>query len=105
MSERTFGSLFDEEPLQWGLRGDPFLWRKMRSHFSSVPMPLTTAEVEQSVGDAFAAFTGKPLSHPESFTIDEFAHGGMSSGGISPAFWRDEAIPLLRRRFREGQPC
>ena len=28
--KNTVSELFNEEPRQWGLRGDPFLWDEMR---------------------------------------------------------------------------
>jgi molybdenum cofactor cytidylyltransferase len=38
------------------------------------------------------------LSHPDSFYVERYGHGGMSSGLVSPEFWRDTAVPLLLAR-------
>lgn len=99
---RTIGQLFEQEPAQWGLRGDPFLWRKMRGHFSDVPLPSSAAQLEQRIAQAFLELSGQPLSRADHFYVGEFAHGGLSSGTISPAFWRDVALPLLISRHADA---
>jgi hypothetical protein len=95
---RTIAQLFEEEPLQWGLRGDAYLWMAMRTHFSVTPLPSLGSNLDEQIEQAFQMLTGHPLSTPSTFHVRKFAHGGMSSGGISPEFWRDEALPLLRNR-------
>lgn len=98
---KHLGSLFEHEPIQWGLRGDPYLWREMRSHFASAPLPESLAKLEEQIAEAFLTLTGQPITTPKVFKVDRFAHGGMSSGGISPDFWRDSALPLLKKRYEE----
>lgn len=99
---RTTGELFIEEPMPWGLRGDPYLWRAMAAHFANTPLPATAAALEDSITQAFERLTGKPLATPTHFFVETFAHGGMSSGGISPQFWRESALPLLLGRLAAG---
>jgi hypothetical protein len=96
---RTIGELFLEEPHQWGLRGDPHLWRAMREHFAAAPLPPTAAALSQALEAAFLQLTGHPLSATDRFFVERFAHGGMSSGHISPEFWRDTALPLIKSRY------
>lgn len=98
----TVAQLFEEEPLQWGLRGDPYLWQRMREHFAKTPLPAQVTELERQVTQAFLELTGRPLSTPEPFHMDELAHGGMSSGFVSPEFWREQGLPLLRGRHSGG---
>lgn len=31
--------------------------------------------------------------------IEQFAHGGMSSGGVDNLWWMEEGIPLLKSRL------
>ena len=31
--------------------------------------------------------------------IEQFAHGGMSSGGVDNLWWLEEGIPLLKSRL------
>lgn len=92
-------SLFEKEPSTWGLRGDPFLWSEMRVHFDKTPLPASTRELARLIEEAFATLTGHSIHETDSFFIERFSHGGMSSGHISPKFWRDNVIPLLCERF------
>jgi len=94
----TVGQLFEDEPTQWGLRGDPHLWRAMRAQLSSTPLPSLASDLVEQIEQAFQRLTGHPLSTSTTFHLREFSHGGMSSGAISPEFWREEALPLLRAR-------
>jgi hypothetical protein len=95
----TVGQLLDVEPVQWGLRGDPYLWRQMRTHFSSMPLPASVVELRGLLERAFESLTGHPLSGVDCFYVEGFAHGGQSSGLISPEFWREKALTLLLNRY------
>ncbi len=98
----TVASLFQDKPGQWGLRGDPYLWQEMADHFAHTPLPATAAELRALLETAFETLTGYPLSTDEKFFfIERFSHGGMSSGLVAPAFWRDKALPLLCGRLGE----
>ena len=94
-------TFFSEEPSQWGLRGDPYLWGEMRQHFAGVECPDSADELVALIERMFEELTGFPLTHQDFFRIEKYTHGGMSSGMISPEFWRETAIPLLRRRYNE----
>lgn len=96
------GDLFKSPPSPWwGLRGDPFLWKDLARVFRKVPTPRSEAILMSMLEGAFLALTGYTIEHTEDFFVERYAHGGMSSGGVSPEFWREKAIPLLRRRFLE----
>ncbi len=95
----SLSSLFEDEPQQWGLRGDPYLWRDMRDHFEEVSLPTSPVELEGVIRDMFFELTGHDLSSDQSIKVDKYSHGGMSSGGISSRFWRDSALPLLKERL------
>jgi hypothetical protein len=101
MVERKLSELFDEEPDTWGLRGDPNLWKAMRDHFSSTYLPESWGEVSVRVAEAFEQLTGNPLNTLGDFHLDQFASGGMSSGYISPQWWRDDALPFLQRALAQ----
>lgn len=94
----TIGDLFKVEPSRWGLRGDPFLWLTMRMHFANRPLPSDDTELRLEIESAFESLTGHQISEERSFYVEQFAHGGMSSGQIDPEFWRKKALPLLLRR-------
>jgi hypothetical protein len=96
---RNLGDLFEEEPEQFGLRGDTYLWQEMRTHFSKAPLPATASDLEQTIEQAFLLLAGQPMSGTENFRVKRFAHGGISSGRISRTFWRKRALPLLKGRW------
>lgn len=96
----TVAALFQEEPRQWAYRGDPHLWREMRQHLAGVECPATPEELASVIERAFEELTGFPLSHADSFYVEKYNHGGMSSGYVAPKFWRETAVPLLQDRLR-----
>lgn len=91
--------LFEPEPSQWGLRGDPYLWREMRVRLFGTPMPENTLHLDQLIATIYEELTGFPFSEPKHFFVPRFSHGGMSSGMIAPEFWKTRALPLLRERL------
>jgi hypothetical protein len=102
-ASRTIAALFEEEPVQWGLRGDPHLWREMRERFGSVPAPGSVEELIALVEQEFEALTGHRMSENEHFYVARYNHGEMLGGGISPEFWRERALPLLRARYNDSR--
>ena len=104
-AEKTVASLFETGVWQWGLRGDPYLWDEMRGHFAGVPLPKTAVSLQLLIKDAFISITGHPFpteADHAPIPIKRFDHGGMSSGLISPEFWRDKAIPELTKRYNNA---
>src|SRR5262245_40364485 len=96
---KTLARLFEEEPRQWRLRGDPHLWREMKATLGSSDYPSTEEHLIALLEQTYKYLTGMPLSYQEPFFIERFSHGGMSSGYVSPQFWAEIAIPLLRARY------
>ena len=102
---KTIASLFSTVGIQWGLRGDPYLWEEMHVYFEGVPLPKTAVFLQNLIKDAFIALTGHPFPSEADHApipIKRFDHGGMSSGLVSPEFWRDKAIPELTKRFNDA---
>jgi hypothetical protein len=99
----SISTLFSPEPDQWGLRGDPYLWREMASNFQSIPIPESLPLLSVALEQAFFKLTGHPASYYGHIHLTRHAHGGMSSGSISTAFWRENGIPLVLSRFK-AQP-
>lgn len=97
---KTIASLFDKQPAQWNLRGDPHLWREMRAHFDDIPLPSSTEELVALIEAAFHTLTGHHISETEMFFTERYNTGGMSSGMILPTFWRETIIPLLVERMK-----
>ncbi|AJY64489.1 nucleotidyltransferase family protein [Burkholderia glumae] len=92
-------ALFDPPPERWGLRGDPHLWDALRARLAGVPLPDSDEAFEACIASAYADLTGQPLSLRQPAQVPAFAHGGRSSGMVSPPFWSEVALPLLRGRL------
>lgn len=90
--------IFEEEPIQWGLRGDPFLWRELKERFRHVEMPETPEQLKALIEKEYDVATGHPITYEKHFGVERFRSHGMSSGGISPEFWVKKGIPLLVSR-------
>jgi hypothetical protein len=67
----------------------------MKNYFSDVTLPTSEAEIRELVSAAFLNLTGKPIISAKEIYLDRLAHGGMSSGCISPDFWRHRAMEAL----------
>jgi hypothetical protein len=95
-------ALFDPEPSQWGLRGDPHLWRALREHLAGTAIPASGDEVVAVLHAAIGALAGIDLASDPATSAyrEQYAHGGMSSGMISLGAWRERLIPLLAERAR-----
>lgn len=90
--------IFEEEPIQWGLRGDPFLWRELKERFQNIEMPETSEKLRELIEKEYELSTGHPISYEKHFGVERFKSHGMSSGGVSPEFWATRGIPLLVSR-------
>ena len=92
--------LFKPAPIQWGFRGDPYLWEEMASVLADAPLPPAETQLIELLEETFARLVGAPLDSPASSVfVDRYSHGGMSSGRVSLAFWRETGVPLLRSRY------
>ncbi|MBM9839267.1 hypothetical protein JO861_22215 [Rhodococcus hoagii] len=100
----TMDQLFEEEPEQWGLRGDPYVWAAIREHLTGLPLPDDDATLEETLLEAFTTVVGADLRTELADEVyrTEFAHGGMSSGHVCIPVWRDRLIPLLVSRGKRA---
>ncbi|AWZ25101.1 hypothetical protein CEJ39_13710 [Rhodococcus pyridinivorans] len=100
----TMDQLFVEEPVSWGLRGDPSVWAALRQHLAGLPLPDNEVALEESLLTAFTAVVGVDLRTESVDRVyrQESAHGGMSSGHVSLPLWQDDLIPLLVSRGRRA---
>jgi len=97
--------LFEPEPEQWGLRGDPCLWEEMKAMLDSVSLPKTSVELERVLRFAFEEITERSWAQLDPIFITRYDQGGMSSGMVCPDFWRNKAIPLIVSRYQtKGLP-
>ena len=95
--------VFKERPLQWGMRGDPFLWDDLSKYFDTRYMPYTESQFKREFYSKFFDNCGKELGTEMMTFVPKYARGGMSSGMVSHVFWQDTALPLLIKRLGEIQ--
>lgn len=101
----TFVSIiFVPEPDQWGLRGDPFLWRYLKERYQMIELPYSSKVFHEDVLQIFADLAGEPLASDKQYFVKQFAktHVGMSTGYLSGNFWLKKAIPLLIKRLDQA---
>jgi hypothetical protein len=99
----TMNHLFVPEPAQWGLRGDAYLWRELRTRGRKVPLPAELDEVSELLADMISVvleLSWDGLRGQEHVFHPSLAHGGMSSGHVHIATWRHRLIPLLLARAK-----
>lgn len=94
-------ALFSTPPQQWGLRGDPFLWREMKEYFRSTPLEEIHGRLPDQLEQAFCQLTGYSVGDEESVFVERFSHGGMSSGHVHSTFWRTTVPNLLKSRLAQ----
>ncbi len=99
ISESELNNLFDE-PEQWGLRGDPYLWKTLKERFQYSSIS-NTEEFHSFLIDTFKDKTGGEPIKDQHYFVKEFNFGGMSGGGISSNFWIETGFPLLIKRYKQ----
>lgn len=89
-----------EEPFQYGLRGDPFLWKdlKVRYEYSDIK---NLDDFKELLIAGFKENTGNDPIQGKNFGVSHFNFGGMSSGMVSSDFWIEKGFPLLEERFEK----
>ena len=97
----TIGRLFDRSPSQWGLRGDPYLWRALRAELATTPVPPNSWELQDTIQAVAAGILGTPLKNAgEPIHVSEFDPGhGMSAGAVLPSWWKSTGIRILIDRY------
>ena len=92
--------IFEEEPENWGFRGDPFFWDYLKERAESMDM-ISPDELEKWIKEEYFSVSGKALTdeYGDFVVINQFAHGGMSSGGVDNLWWINTGIPLLKSRL------
>ena len=93
--------IFEEEPIQWGLRGDPFLWRELKEKMKEKDMPASADELKALIESEYEKSTGQPITNMKNVGVERFKSHGMSSGGVCPEFWVKKGIPLLVSRHAQ----
>lgn len=97
--ERSLACLFVQPPGQWGLRGDPYLWKEMQSLLADSPWPDSASVLRKVIETAFERLTGHPISTNTFIGVERYPRHGMSGGMVAPEFWNETVIPLLIQRY------
>ena len=94
--------IFEEKPDRWGFRGDPYFWNHLNDIAKNMDL-ISPDELEQLIKEEYLSLSGKALTdeYMDFAVIQQFAHGGMSSGGVDNRWWMREGIPLLKSRLSE----
>lgn len=92
--------IFEEKPERWGFRGDPYFWDYLKEQAEGMEI-ISSEELEEWIKKEYLSLSGKPLSdvYMDFAVIKQFAHGGMSSGGVDNRWWLEKGIPLLKDRL------
>ena len=92
--------IFEERPERWGFRGDPYFWDHLKERAENMEI-ISPEDLEEWIKEEYLSLSGKPLTdgYMDFAVIKEFAHGGMSSGGVDNQWWMNEGIPLLKSRL------
>ena len=92
--------IFEDKPKRWGFRGDPYFWDHLKELAEDMEI-LAPDELENWIREEYLSLSGKVLTdeYMDFAKIEQFAHGGMSSGGVDNQWWMEEGIPLLKDRL------
>ena len=96
--------IFKLEPFQWGLRGDPELWKELSVKFENYDDSKSESEFRINLEFEFNELlkTGTKRSE-DVFWFERFSQQGMSGGSVSLAWWINKGIPLLVQNYSRSQ--
>ena len=97
--------IFEIEPEQWGLRGDPFLWEGLKKSLAElVTKSTTTEEFKTLLNRSFLELlNGKGvLTSATTVYIESYPQYGMSGGSVSLTWWDKTGLPLLIERYKQA---
>ena len=94
--------IFESKPQRWGFRGDPYFWAYLEERAENMEL-ISPGELEKWIKEEYLSLSGKALTgeYMDFAVIEQFSHGGMSSGGVDNVWWTKEGIPLLKSRLRK----
>ena len=92
---RYLSELFNIQPPNWGLRGDPWLWQDMKKAFAETPFPYSSPQLVADICRVFQEKTGVELTNAARPYVEAYDHGGNSAGKVSGKWWLTTAMPIL----------
>jgi hypothetical protein len=98
---QTIGDLFERPPMQYGLRGDTYLWQELRSTFAETPLPENYWALRKTLESGWADAVGQRLDdRTEAHYVERFDPGsGLSAGRVLPSWWHATGLPLILDRY------
>ncbi len=100
--KQDFSVIFEEEPKQWGLRGDPYFWKELKEESAGKKFPFFEDEIVEYVCEKFEEVSGVPLTYKARPYVEKYAHGGMSSGHLCGTFWIGRGMAKLIENYRKA---
>ena len=96
-------SIFEEKPVQWGLRGDPYMWKELKKSLSGFTEHLNQIEFETELEKQFYDFIAREGKRKSNDTVwfKSFPQLGMSGGSISLTWWQEIGLPLIKSKYKE----
>ena len=92
--------IFEDEPKQWGLRGDQYLWAELREECIGKEIPIKEDEIVRMVCKKFESVSGVPLTYDARPYVEKYAHGGMSSGQLYGVFWIGRGMAKILENYK-----
>lgn len=93
--------IWEREPSCWGYRGDPNLWKDMKSHNKDRQISFDEHIFISQIHQSFQGITGQSIFDSDAFYLNKYDQGGMSGGLINCNYWIEYLIPLLIGRYRK----
>lgn len=91
-------NIFEEKPESWRFRGDPYFWDYLKDQAINMGL-ISSNDLEEWIKKEHFKLSGQEMTVESMAFVEEFAHGGMSSGGISCSWWIETGISLLKSRL------
>lgn len=95
-----YSELFEPEPEQWGLRGDPLLWHEMKEYFGDKETPETNGEIFHDLYTYCLHKLNTDINSKKTIFVEDFSHGGMSSGEVDLKWWWEKGFYTILNRSK-----
>lgn len=76
ISKRYISEIFEDRPIQWGLRGDPFFWNDLKEYFNDVEFPYSEADLVSNIMRLHVEITGQELTVDNEVYTERYNNGG-----------------------------
>jgi len=104
ITSEYISSLFIEEPYQWGLRGDPYLWDEMRLNSKNKKILDNENLMKDYLYELFKNLTDFEITINKNIHIKRYFYGsGMSGGCVCSNWWIEYGIPFILERYKKNK--